>query len=153
MHFGPEWMRKQPTPSARPPQPDPQTGPPPAIAHINSNTVLPSGGSTYSAHVTPTAGATPENRDVAHPFRYSKEDMLRIYKETGGRSGLGLEVERWEGIVREVAADPVGLKDPGEADKKVGVFHFVCQDKPKLNAMLLAIPGIFEFRDAAPSVD
>lgn len=119
MHFGPEWMRKQPTPSARPPQPDPQTGPPHAIAQINTNTVPPSGGSTYSAHVTPTSAATPENRDVAHPFRYSKEDMIRIYKEAGGRSGLGLEVERWEGIVREVALDPVGLKDPGEAEKKV----------------------------------
>ena len=27
--------------------------------------------------------------------------MLRIYKEGGGRGGLGLEVERWEGVVRE----------------------------------------------------
>ena len=56
---------------------------------------------------------------MAHPFRYSKEEMLRIYKEGGGRGGLGLEVERWEGIVREVGYDPVGLKEMGEAEKKV----------------------------------
>jgi hypothetical protein len=48
--------------------------------------------------------------------------MIRIYKEGGGRGGLGLEVERWEGIVREVSADPIGLKDPGESEKKVGFF-------------------------------
>ena len=45
--------------------------------------------------------------------------MLRIYKEGGGRGGLGLEVERWEGIVREMGYDPVGLKDMGDAEKKV----------------------------------
>lgn len=48
--------------------------------------------------------------------------MLRIYKEGGGRGGLGLEVERWEGIVREVGYDPVGLKDMGDAEKKVRKF-------------------------------
>ena len=45
--------------------------------------------------------------------------MLRIYKEGGGRGGLGLEVERWEGIVREVGYDPIGLKEMGDAEKKV----------------------------------
>ena len=45
--------------------------------------------------------------------------MFRIYKEGGGRGGLGLEVERWEGIVREIGYDPVGLKEMSEAEKKV----------------------------------
>ena len=54
-----------------------------------------------------------------NPYAYSKEEMLRIYKEGGGRGGLGLEVERWEGIVREVGYEPVGLKDMGDAEKKV----------------------------------
>ena len=48
--------------------------------------------------------------------------MLRIYKEGGGRGGLGLEVERWEGIVREVGYDPVGLKEMSDAEKKVRTF-------------------------------
>lgn len=61
----------------------------------------------------------PEKRDEAHPFRYSKEEMLRIYREHSGKGGLGLEVERWEGVVREVGSDPIGLREMGEAEKKV----------------------------------
>lgn len=46
--------------------------------------------------------------------------MLRIYKEGGGRGGLNLEVERWEGIVRDIGNEPAGLRDMSEAEKKVG---------------------------------
>ncbi|PIL30875.1 hypothetical protein GSI_07044 [Ganoderma sinense ZZ0214-1] len=106
MHFGPEWMRTKG--SSRPAPSPPLTSSP-----------APPGSSTYSALVTPASNPPPEGRDVAHPFRYSKEEMLRIYKEGGGRGGLGLEVERWEGIVREVGYDPVGLKDMGDAEKKL----------------------------------
>lgn len=60
-----------------------------------------------------------EKRDETHPFRYSKEEMLRIYKEGGGKGGLGLEVERWEGVVRENGSDPVGLREIGDGEKKV----------------------------------
>ncbi|OBZ78994.1 hypothetical protein A0H81_00307 [Grifola frondosa] len=77
------------------------------------------GASSYSALVTPASAPSPDKRDDTHPFRYTKEEMLRIYKEGGGRGGLGLEVERWDGIVREVGYDPVGLKDMGEAEKKM----------------------------------
>ncbi|KAI0719107.1 hypothetical protein C8T65DRAFT_706478 [Cerioporus squamosus] len=97
MHFGPEWMR---TKGSSRPAPSPPLTTSPA----------PPGNSTYSAL---------EGRDDAHPFRYSKEEMLRIYKEGGGRGGLGLEVERWEGIVREVGYDPIGLKEMGDAEKKL----------------------------------
>lgn len=45
--------------------------------------------------------------------------MLRIYKEGGGKGGLGLEVERWEGVVREVGSEPVGLREMSESEKKV----------------------------------
>lgn len=45
--------------------------------------------------------------------------MLRIYREGGGKGGLGLEVERWEGVVRETGIEPIGLKEMGEAEKKV----------------------------------
>ncbi|KAH9850659.1 hypothetical protein C2E23DRAFT_929799 [Lenzites betulinus] len=107
MHFGPEWMRTKRDPARPAPSPPLTTSP------------APPGNSTYSALVTPATNPPPEGRDVAHPFRYSKEEMLRIYKEGGGRGGLGLEVERWEGIVREPGYDPVGLKDMSDAEKKV----------------------------------
>lgn len=106
MHFGPEWMRPKGT--ARPAPSPPLTTSP-----------APPGNASYSALVTPATHPPPEGKDVAHPFRYSKEEMLRIYKEGGGRGGLGLEVERWEGIVREIGYDPVGLKEMSDAEKKV----------------------------------
>ena len=109
MHFGPEWMRTKPHPSSRS-QPPPS--PPLATAPI-------SGASTYSALVSPTPPTQPEKRDEAHPFRYSKEEMLRIYKEGGGRGGLGIEVERWEGVVRESGTEPIGLREMDDSEKKV----------------------------------
>ncbi|KAF8061015.1 hypothetical protein FPV67DRAFT_1632041 [Lyophyllum atratum] len=109
MHFGPEWMRTKHQPPARsqaPPSPPP-TGAPA------------SGASTYSALVSPAPPQRPEKRDDVHPFRYSKEELLRIYREGGGKGGLGLEVERWEGVVREVGNEPVGLRDMGDSEKKL----------------------------------
>ncbi|KAJ3516789.1 hypothetical protein NLJ89_g912 [Agrocybe chaxingu] len=109
MHFGPEWMRTkhQPLPKSQPPP-----SPPP------SNTAN-SGLSTYSALVSATPPAPSDTADEAHPFRYSKEDLLKIYQEGGGKGGLGLEVERWEGVVREAGAEPVSLRDMTEVEKKV----------------------------------
>jgi PERQ amino acid-rich with GYF domain-containing protein len=115
MHFGPEWMRtKQQQPSR--PQPTPSSPPP----TVNS---LPTGASTYSALVSPAVVAQPVERDEAHPFRYSKDELLRIFKEGGGRGGLGLEVERWDGVVREVGSEPVGLREMSDGEKKVGTYH------------------------------
>jgi PERQ amino acid-rich with GYF domain-containing protein len=116
MHFGPEWMRTKPQPSPRsqlPPSPPPATAPVP-------------GASTYSALVSPAPPSQPEKRDESHPFRYSREEMLRIYREGGGRGGLGIEVERWEGVVREVGTDPIGLREMDESEKKVqpSVYSF-----------------------------
>ncbi|KAF9072776.1 hypothetical protein BDP27DRAFT_388353 [Rhodocollybia butyracea] len=108
MHFGPEWMRTKPQPATKP-QPPPS--PPPTGASVTA--------STYSSLLTPVTAMSAENKDETHPFRYSKEEMLRIYREGGGKGGLGLEVERWEGVVRESGLDPVGLKEMGEAEKKL----------------------------------
>ncbi|KIK70410.1 hypothetical protein GYMLUDRAFT_32416 [Collybiopsis luxurians FD-317 M1] len=108
MHFGPEWMRTKPQSASRtqpPPSPPPTASVPTA--------------STYSSLLSAVAAAPTENKDEAHPFRYSKEEMLRIYREGGGKSGLGLEVERWDGVVRETGIDPIGLKEMGEAEKKL----------------------------------
>ncbi|KAG2368205.1 hypothetical protein BDR07DRAFT_1391499 [Suillus spraguei] len=113
MHFGPEWMRAKPqTPAARPQAPP--SPPPPAISNTQQTNA-----STYSALVTPAAAPEPEKRDECRPFRYSKEAMLRIYKEGSGRGGLGLEVERWEGIVHEVSSEPTGLREMSDAEKKL----------------------------------
>jgi hypothetical protein len=112
MHFGPEWMRNKQPPSRT--QPDPS--PPPTV---NASP----GASTYSALVSPAVVSQPEKRDESHPFRYSKEDLLKIYKDSSGKGGLGLEVERWEGVVREVGSEPIALREMSEAEKKV--CHFL----------------------------
>lgn len=110
MHFGPEWMRPKQQSISRPQQPP---SPPPANP-------LPSGVSTYSALVSPAHPTHhPGIQDEVHPFRYSKEELLKIYKDGGGKAGLGLEVERWDGVVREHGSDPIALRDMSEAEKKV----------------------------------
>ncbi len=107
MHFGPEWMR--PKHALRPQNPP---SPPP-------NPNAPSGVSSYSALLTPSPNNTQESSDSANPFLYSKEDLLKFYKDGGGRRGLGLDVERWEGVVREVGSEPVALKEWTEGERKV----------------------------------
>ncbi|KAK2461704.1 hypothetical protein APHAL10511_006167 [Amanita phalloides] len=97
MHFGPEWMRAKQHPAARA-----QNSPSPP--------------STYSALVAPTQF---EKSDDHNPFGYSKEEILRIYKENTNKGGLGLEVERWEGVVRDVINEPMSLREMGEAEKKL----------------------------------
>ncbi|KAK0466371.1 uncharacterized protein EV420DRAFT_826857 [Desarmillaria tabescens] len=109
MHFGPEWMRtKQP---AFRMQAEP-TPPPPASAPASY-------ASTYSALVSSAPPPLSDSRDEAHPFRYSKEELLQIFRDGGGQGGLGLEVERWEGVVREIGTEPTSLREMGEAEKKV----------------------------------
>ncbi|KAG7450136.1 uncharacterized protein BT62DRAFT_961749 [Guyanagaster necrorhizus] len=109
MHFGPEWMRtKQPAPRM---QADP-TPPPPASAPATY-------ASTYSALVSSAPPPLSDSRDEAHPFRYSKEVLLQIFRDGGGQGGLGLEVERWEGVVREIGTEPTSLREMGEAEKKL----------------------------------
>ncbi|TFK36780.1 hypothetical protein BDQ12DRAFT_724615 [Crucibulum laeve] len=110
MHFGPEWMRTKHQPHPRSSQHPPS--PPPTNPPLSAT-------STYSALVSAPPPVPFEKDDDAHPFRYSKEEMLRIYKEGAGKGGLGLEVERWEGVVRELGSDPVGIHDLSEAEKKL----------------------------------
>ncbi|KAL1749161.1 hypothetical protein HDZ31DRAFT_28466 [Schizophyllum fasciatum] len=107
MHFGPEWMRAKP-------QPSPKIHPPPSPPPPGSSTAP----ASYSALLSPAGPAQAEQRDAAHPFRYSKDALLRIYQDGGGKGGLGLEVERWDGVVREDAAPPIALCDMSDAEKK-----------------------------------
>lgn len=118
MQFGPEWMRKA-KPSARPQaaaSPPPPSG---GIGSHQSNAHAPPGASSYSSLVTPPASSGQTKRDIAHPFKYSRDEMLQVWKDGGGSSTLPIEVERWEGIVREVAGDPICLREFSETEKKL----------------------------------
>ena len=111
MHFVPEWMRTKNQPPARSQAPPS----PPPTSSLPSSTSL----STYSALVSVAPPVNSNKLDEAHPFRYSKEELLNIYQGNGWKGELGLEVERWEGVVREVAADPITLLEMTETEKKV----------------------------------
>ena len=127
MHFGPEWMRaKQPAslrPQAAPSPPLPQT---PSGLPGNSPA---SGAASYSALLTPPAPLVQAKRDVTHPFRYSREEMLQVYRDNGLGGPLPIEVERWEGVVREEAMDPACARDLTEIERKVGALasHLLLQ--------------------------
>lgn len=110
MHFGPEWMRAKPQPASKTLT---SPSPPPGSAGLSS------GASILGTSHSQNSLLHPEKRDDAHPYRYTKEDMLKIYREHSGQVSLGPDVERWEGVVREAAGDPIGLKDLDEAEKKV----------------------------------
>ncbi|KAF7306543.1 GYF domain-containing protein [Mycena indigotica] len=107
MQFGPEWMRvKQPAKTPQGPSPPPPTG--------NAASA-----SSYSALVSPSPAPPVEKRDETHPFRYTRDEMLKIYRDGGGKASLGLEVERHEGIVRDVGTEPVTLKEMSDSEKKL----------------------------------
>lgn len=120
MHFGPEWMRaKQPHAAARPhaiPSP-----PPASTAQIanSGGSPAPQGASSYSALLTPSVPPAQAERDLAHPFKYSRDEILQVWKDGGGRGPLPIEVEMWEGVVREMAGEPACLHELTEAEKKV----------------------------------
>ena len=109
----------------------PSSSPPPQGNNNLSNTngngapALP-GGSSYSSLVTPPpAPASQGKRDIAHPFRYSRDEMLQVWKDGGSSaSTLPIEVERWEGVVKESAGEPACLREFSEEEKKVGLRSF-----------------------------
>ena len=139
MHFGPEWMRpKHASRPQNPPSPPPNPSPPTGV-------------SSYSALLTPSPNNTQEPSDSANPFLYSKEDLLKIYKD-GGRKGLGLDVERWEGVVREVGSEPVALKDWTEGEKKVQPGFYTHVFKKCLVRPHPAFRRFNQFRGASASV-
>ena len=130
MHFGPEWMRTKQTPAARQ-----HTIPssPTVVSTSNSiinNAPTPPGATSYSALVTPPAPPVEDKHDIAHPFKYSKAEMLRVWKEGGGGGPLPIEVERWEGVVKEVPGEPIGLREMNEAEKKVRARRRSCAPRP-----------------------
>ncbi len=65
-------------------------------------------------------GGELNGNDARLPFRYSKEQMLHVWKDGGGQGALNLEVERWPGIVRQAPVGPAGLKEWTMEERKVG---------------------------------
>lgn len=147
MHFGPEWMRAKPHTPARQQQQQPPSPPPQPISPTQQLTP-----STYSALVAPIS-QEPDKRDESHPFRYTKEEMLRIYKEGGGKGGLNLEVERWEGIVRDVGNEPAGLREMSDTEKKVGQCASVAFFASFTHTRHLAVRRTSQFRNSSTSVN
>lgn len=67
--------------------------------------------------------------DAAHPFRYSREQMLNVWKDGGMQKGaLGAEVARWPGIVRDTISEPAGLRELTQEEKKVRHLTFSIRD-------------------------
>lgn len=129
MHFGPEWMRaKQPasTRSHVAPSPPPTASSGGAHSAGNSASIAPPGASSYSALVTPPAPPAHPEKDMAQPFKYSRDEMLQIWKDGGGRGNLPIEVERWEGVVREEPGEPVCLRELSDVEKKVRRPGLLC---------------------------
>lgn len=138
LHFGPEWMRKpKPAPASPGPNgnasnpltttPNSNYGPgpvngTPTISPNSSNT-----GQTHSSYssllASPMQPPEPVS-DSTNPFRYSKEQMLAVWKNGGGHGELGLEVERWPGIVTEETGEPLGLTDLSPEEKKVRLGRY-----------------------------
>ena len=116
MHFGPEWMRKQATAATRSSQADFHHGTTTSISGLNPTVPTPQ--SPSCSTLVSSVPVNFEKRDGGHLLRYSKEEMIRIYRE-GMNSTLGPGVERWEGIIREIAADPIGTKDMTDVEKRV----------------------------------
>ena len=86
---------------------------------LSTTPPAPPGASSYSSLLTPASAPPLEKQDSTNPFNYSKEEMLQVWKDGGGRGGLGLEVEPWEGVIREIGGEPVGIREMGEGERKV----------------------------------
>ncbi|KAF8326028.1 uncharacterized protein EI90DRAFT_3071218, partial [Cantharellus anzutake] len=59
-----------------------------------------------------------DDDDARLPFRYSKEQMLQVWRDGGGQGELNIEVERWPGIVRELVVEPAGLREWTAEERK-----------------------------------
>ncbi|KAG9007354.1 hypothetical protein FRB90_009413 [Tulasnella sp. 427] len=68
--------------------------------------------------------------DSSNPFRYSREQMYNVWKNGGGQGELGLEVERWPGIVREDAIQPLGLTEYSHEEKRLYALPYNSDPPP-----------------------
>jgi hypothetical protein len=111
MQFGPEWMRTKPQNSPRSGATQAPPSPPPPLSNSSSLS---------------GAASTARGADEANPFRYSKEDLLRIYKEGGGKGNpIAPDVEKWPEVVRETEAEPISVREITNEERKVSKIPFL----------------------------
>lgn len=125
LHFGPEWMRAKP--AARPgPLPD-GTGGTGSPAHSYSSSLL----------------STPATRLGDSSYKYTKDEMLQIWKDSVNRPELSLEVERWEGVINDDAHEPVGVQEMDEAEKKLfsQTLNSEVRRRQSQDTLALSMPG------------
>jgi hypothetical protein len=97
----------------------------PHSAAPSYSSLLSGGASPASAALDSGAASGQGFQDAAHPFRYSKEQMLVVWKESGpNKSVLGAEVARWPGIVRDTITEPVGLRELTAEEKKARAIPY-----------------------------
>ncbi|KZV95601.1 hypothetical protein EXIGLDRAFT_834204 [Exidia glandulosa HHB12029] len=133
LHFGPEWMRAKP--AARP---SPLLEGSPGTGTGSLGTGSPAHSYSYSLLATPAS-----NRPGDVSFKYSREEMLQIYKDAVSRPELSAEVERWDGVVNEDAHEPVGLHDMDEVEKKLFslTLNSELRRRQSQDTLTLALPG------------
>ncbi|KAF8311278.1 hypothetical protein DL93DRAFT_1496001 [Clavulina sp. PMI_390] len=146
MQFTPEWLkpgRKQPTkqPSYSSLEDEASrkaslnTNPPDgtnniAIASANAPLTTTASYSSLLGSNSPldtmAGGAShllPPGHDPAHPFRYSKDQLLGVWRDGGVQKGvLGVEVARWPGIVRDSVTEPAGMREMSVEERKACSF-------------------------------
>lgn len=113
MAFSPEWMRK--TPLIKPGSQASETQTPPSSIHTGN-------GHQDATHSAGLVSIVQKQVDTSHPdsiFRYTKEDMLDIYRQSKAKHPLSLEVKRWEGIIRAIAVEPSNVRGMTESESKV----------------------------------
>ncbi|KAH7104504.1 hypothetical protein BKA62DRAFT_463201 [Auriculariales sp. MPI-PUGE-AT-0066] len=124
LHFGPEWMRAKPAHVSRP-----------SPAQDTSGTGSPA--LSYSSSLHSIARA-----DVA--VKYSKEDLLQIWKDMPVQPELSSEVERWDGVVGDDVQLPLGLSEPDDNEKKIlfsQTLNSELRRRQSQDTLSLAMPG------------
>ncbi|EJU00941.1 hypothetical protein DACRYDRAFT_22798, partial [Dacryopinax primogenitus] len=139
LQFGPEWMRKAPlsTPtSAVPPtalksdrgtipstSPAASTGSPLPSTAAQQLQEMEGRSSSYSSILSdfgqgPITPVTGLEEDGNRPFRYSKEQMVSVWRDGGGRGDLPIDVERWEGVTQEEGREPEAVREWNDEERR-----------------------------------
>lgn len=75
----------------------------------------------YSSLLAPasTSQAPSISQSPPEPFRYQREDIVSIWRRGKGSWSLGIEVERYEGVVQDTEGMPCCARDLNDTEAKV----------------------------------
>ncbi|ODQ56580.1 hypothetical protein SAICODRAFT_16579 [Saitoella complicata NRRL Y-17804] len=120
MNFGPEWMRRAPLSSARASPPPVQTTQHQRSGSGSYSAVL---ASPTSLHPSSPSSIPVQLTDPAHPFRYSRTEMLTVFdglrEKLTANPSFPLEMERLEIVTSEEVLEPVSEVSMTDVEKKV----------------------------------